>query len=270
MNATDFSPHPLANLFPMLVTEQLEELANDIKKNGLVEPIVLHEAKILDGRNRYQACEIAGVLPRFVEWKGEGGSPLHYVLSQNLHRRHLTTAQRAAIAAEVLPMFQEEARKRQGQRTDLQPSGQKTTTFGKARDEAAAMMNVSPASVERAKRVKETDPEEFERLKNGRARSINSALKNAGLTDTSAGRDKVGESAAVNLSTKRHREIAAANKRRVETALSNIAGACQGIEEINIEKAVAVMTTEEVAMWAKIAGDSARALRSLQQTLKRS
>ena len=63
----------------------------------------------------------------------------------------METEQRAAIAAEVLPMFQEEARKRQGQRTDLRLSDQKTGKFGEARDEAAAMMNVSPASVERAK-----------------------------------------------------------------------------------------------------------------------
>jgi len=43
----------------------------DIKENGLVEFIVLHEGKILDGRNRYNACNDAGVEPKFVEYEGE-------------------------------------------------------------------------------------------------------------------------------------------------------------------------------------------------------
>src|SRR5712692_7718093 len=65
--------HAVAELFPMLRGRAFEELAADIKKNGLREPILLDaEGRIVDGRNRYRACLAAGVEPRFVEWQGEG------------------------------------------------------------------------------------------------------------------------------------------------------------------------------------------------------
>ena len=96
--------HPLSNVFPMLDEAELGDLANDIKVNGLLMPVVVHEGKILDGRNRYLACKLAGVAPRFEDWDGEG-DPLEYVLSLNLQRRHLTTGQRAMVATKVMGML---------------------------------------------------------------------------------------------------------------------------------------------------------------------
>jgi ParB-like chromosome segregation protein Spo0J len=56
--------HPLAELFPLLEGEAFADLVEDIRANGLL-PTVLYEDKILDGRNRYRACQQAGVAPRF-------------------------------------------------------------------------------------------------------------------------------------------------------------------------------------------------------------
>jgi hypothetical protein len=85
--------HPAAALFPLMDVDGAEfgELVGDIRVHGLVQPIVRFEGKILDGRNRYRACQHVGVEPRYVEWDGE--SPTAYVLSLNLHRRHLTDGQ---------------------------------------------------------------------------------------------------------------------------------------------------------------------------------
>ena len=97
--AVQYEDHPYANLFPLLGHDNLLELAENIRLNRLQDPIVLFENKILDGRNRYRACNLAGVEPKFIEWQGKG-SALDYVVSVNLHRRHLTDQQRAFVAAE--------------------------------------------------------------------------------------------------------------------------------------------------------------------------
>jgi hypothetical protein len=90
--------HPLCTFFPRLEGAEFEALRADIQANGLRQPIVLHQGLILDGGNRFRACVEAGVRPRFVEFSGEGGLAA-FVLSANLHRRHMTPGQRAAIVA---------------------------------------------------------------------------------------------------------------------------------------------------------------------------
>src|SRR5450432_3710039 len=89
----------LADLFPLLEAGDQETLKQDIKENGQVEPIVLYQGEILDGRNRYRACQALDIEPKTEEYTGS--DPLKYVLSKNLHRRHLTTGQRAIIAADI-------------------------------------------------------------------------------------------------------------------------------------------------------------------------
>jgi len=99
---TTLEPHPLAALFPELPFEELAQLARDIKKQGQLEPIILHKGLILDGRNRYRACQIAGVHPRTEDFSAliTGRSPEEFVVSRNLRRRHLSVGQKAAIALE--------------------------------------------------------------------------------------------------------------------------------------------------------------------------
>jgi hypothetical protein len=172
--------HPAAALFPLMDVDGAEfgELVGDIRAHGLVQPIVRFEGKILDGRNRYRACQHVGVEPRYVEWDGE--SPTAHVLSLNLHRRHLTDGQRAMIAVKALPMFEEEARARQGKRTDLQSdpstSGQTCPEVHRARDEAAAATNVSGRTIQTAKAIRAKAPDLAERVHAGKM-SVHAAAK---------------------------------------------------------------------------------------------
>jgi hypothetical protein len=78
--------HPLADLFPMMSDEEVDALGNDMLEFGQREPIWTYQGKILDGRNRYRACLLKGIEPRFVEFRG--ADPLGLVISMNLRRRH--------------------------------------------------------------------------------------------------------------------------------------------------------------------------------------
>lgn len=89
--------HPLCTLFPRLNGSEFAALRDDIAANGMRQPIVLHGGMILDGGNRYRACIEASVEPTFAEFTG--GNLVSFVLSANLHRRHMSIGQQAAIVA---------------------------------------------------------------------------------------------------------------------------------------------------------------------------
>jgi N6-adenosine-specific RNA methylase IME4/ParB-like chromosome segregation protein Spo0J len=103
--------HPLADLIPSMTDEEYRGLVEDIRANGLIEPIFLYEGKILDGRHRYRACLELGIEPRFEEY--QDNNPVSFVVSKNLKRRHLTESQKAVLAVELLPYIEKEARERQ-------------------------------------------------------------------------------------------------------------------------------------------------------------
>jgi len=129
--------HEYAKLFPLLDGEARQRLVDDIRANGVLEPIVFLDGYILDGRNRYYAArELLIEYPR-VDYDGD--DPLAFVISRNMHRRHLTESQRAAAAAKIakLPPHRPE------KGANLHPSV----------EQAADMMNVSERSVQTAKKV---------------------------------------------------------------------------------------------------------------------
>jgi hypothetical protein len=166
--------HPVATMFPMMQGPELGLLVEDIEANGLREPIVLCDGLVLDGRNRLRACELAQVPPRFVEWDG-AGSPIAFVLSRNLHRRHLNESQRSIIAARAKVMFENEERerddcmrfsKRHDGPSDEVRDGEKPREIStganlhpRLNEQAAAVLNVSARSVATASRVLQSGDE---------------------------------------------------------------------------------------------------------------
>ena len=164
--------HPAANLFPLMPDEELAELAKDIAANGLRESIMLAaDGSILDGRNRYRACMAAGITPRFAAYAGD--DPLGYVVSLNLHRRHLTPTQRAMVAVDMLPLLEQQAKERQATSEPGvyggKPLREKVpeAVNGKATEHAAAAVKVNPRYVSDAKRIVEKAPELVEPMRRG-------------------------------------------------------------------------------------------------------
>ncbi len=114
----------------------------------------------------YHSCEI-DVRDEF--------DPVAYVLSINLHRRHLTTSQRAMIAARCKGVYEEEAKERQGARTDIKENLPECSK-GQARDKAGKALAVSGKTVDAASKVlRSNKPEIIEAVDKGEM-SVSKAL----------------------------------------------------------------------------------------------
>jgi hypothetical protein len=133
--------HPLCEAFPALEGAELSELADDIKRNGQLQPILTLDGQIVDGRNRFNACREARVKPKFKPYRGD---PLSLVKSLNIHRRHMDESQRAMVAAELIKF-----------------SAGSIDPVSKA--DAAAQLNTSEPTVKRAMRVVKTGSKALKR-----------------------------------------------------------------------------------------------------------
>lgn len=123
----EYQFHPLAEVFPLIAGQEFDDLVADIKTNGLLEPIWLHpDGRILDGRNRYNACLAAGIPPTFRDWEFPGKDDrleeeLSFVVSENIRRRHMTSWQVANVVVELKPYVLEAEKKKAAERLKLSP-----------------------------------------------------------------------------------------------------------------------------------------------------
>jgi len=176
---SDSSPrefHPASMIFPLMDDDALDALADDIRRNGLLEPIVLDkDGLIVDGRNRQTACLMAGVKPQYKTLPGNI-SPTTYVIAENLTRRHLTKSQAAMAATEAEKLFADEAKERQRQHGNTAPGKPKNTSGnislsddqGQSRDKAGDLFGVNERYVSDAKKIAEQAPEVAEQVKAGK------------------------------------------------------------------------------------------------------
>lgn len=152
---TEYEIHPAATLFPMMGEAEFQQLKQDIKENGQQKWITFYDGKLLDGRNRMRACEELGIEPSTEEIEDSGDGtfdPFKWVLSMNLHRRHLTESQRAMVAAKLANFKRGDARK-QRESSDVQICA--------SVEQAADMLNVGKRSVTSAKKVLEHGSKEI-------------------------------------------------------------------------------------------------------------
>lgn len=155
--------HPYADLFPMMSDAEFAALKDDIAANGLRDPIIIYNDCILDGRNRFKACRELGVKPIMQGFFGKDA--VAFVISKNLHRRHLDEQQRALVAAELVKI---------GRNTS---TGVKLTI-----PEASKAMNIGTSSVDRALKIeKEGVPALKEAVRSGTV-SLTQGAAIAGLS----------------------------------------------------------------------------------------
>ncbi len=159
--------HPLCTLFPRMSGSDFAALVADIRANGLRDPITMHDGMILDGGNRIRACHEAGIDPNFREF--EGDSIVAYVLSMNLHRRHMTPGQQAAIvsSAQDWSNAQTVGNPQFGKITGLQTVADRAATSGtseKTQRDADKVARADPELAKAVARGEKTLPEAVEKI----------------------------------------------------------------------------------------------------------
>lgn len=145
--------HPAAELFPMMSPATFAGHLEDIRLNGLMEPIVIdREGRLIDGRNRERACEQLGIAATTKVYAGS--DVLQFVVSHNLHRRHLSDSQRAVIAAKVATRTPGMHQTKLRNITELPPS----------QAQAAQLLGVTESSITKAKALLSRATDELQSL----------------------------------------------------------------------------------------------------------
>lgn len=155
----------LSTVFPSFQGEQeFTDLVNSIKQDGLIEPIVVWQGKIVDGRHRHLACKEARVQPEYEylpdDWSLE--KVKNRVVALNVLRRHLTTGQRALVAASLATMSIGGNGSNQYEKSKSANLQNSTSV-----DTAASQLSVSPRSVSTAKDIKRDTPDLAEKVSKG-------------------------------------------------------------------------------------------------------
>ena len=174
-------PHPICLLMPSADEDELQSLTDDIRAHGLLDPIVLFERRILDGRNRAAACESSGREPRYVEFEGTREEALMFVVSHNLKRRHLTKQAIADTLVEAEDFNLHDELGEPAAQSDIKMSAQKQKTASSRELANAAGGAVSREMINATRKVKEkAEPELREAVKRGRI-GVQDAAKVADL-----------------------------------------------------------------------------------------
>jgi len=157
--------------------EEYLSLKKSIKENGLINPVVLYENKILDGRNRYNACQDVGIKPSYTTYKGD--DPVNFVVIQNKERRQLTTGQLAFVAVEIEKVYAKLARENQSKgwgNHGITNNNPVLPILAKPNEEiepihatekASEEIGVSTGYIKDAKKIQVQSPELAEKIKAG-------------------------------------------------------------------------------------------------------
>lgn len=173
------------NIFPEANEEDFNRLLEDIRNNGFdqSQPVIIYDGAILDGWNRYRACQSIGISPAIKTFDGDQSAALQLVMRTN-KRRNLNKGQWATIAIEAEDVFatlskEAEERMKAGVRTPDnlgQKIAQGSKDEHKTAHKAAELFNTNRTYINQAAKVKASAPEAFEKVKVGKM-TLQDAMK---------------------------------------------------------------------------------------------
>ena len=174
--------HSVANIMPMMSNNEYEALKLDVKANGLREPIVIYQNKIIDGRNRYNACLDTGIKPIFKEYKGEEKDLIDFVISLNINRRHLTQSQLSCLAVENIEYYEIKTKENLSIKMKNIKTGKadKNIKTLNTMQTLSSLFGVSERYIADAKKLQKLDIDLFNKVKTGEI-TLTKAIKDYAL-----------------------------------------------------------------------------------------
>ncbi len=180
-------------LIPALTPEERKGLEASLIADGCISPLVVwfkHNI-LLDGHNRHAIClkhDIECEVHEIVLESRDDAKA--WIIKNQLGRRNLDESQRAMLAARLKDVFAHAAKDRQKQHGGTAPGRPKDETLvsdltqvnaGRAREQAAAAMNVSSGLVHAAEKVISDGTESLQQAVMGGQVSVSAAAEVAAL-----------------------------------------------------------------------------------------
>jgi hypothetical protein len=229
--------HPAAECFRLMRDDELADLAEDIKTNGLRDAITLGKingydaAKVLvDGRNRLRACEVAGVKPRYETIEFENDDEVRAFVKSRSARRDLSKGERAAALALLYPGGQgkaDEAGKTSAETAEVsirrlqqaRQVGRHSTELLHAVRDGVVALDEALKQVQEARKSLETNEAQLARLR----------AKAQDLADL-VNEDRMPLNEAIAAFNQREAEQKAIEDNKRETLIRLTEAACRGLE----------------------------------------
>lgn len=272
--------HDLANLIPSMTDAEYAVLRDDIKEDGLIQPITLYEGKILDGRHRYKACEELGVDCRHTDFTGS--DPVRYIISLNVHRRHLTVAQRAIVALAAHPYYKEQAYERKQESGRHSGRGQnrsgpkdphllKRASKRRAFTQAAEDVGLGRSTVQRLARLQDEAPDLYEKVASGdlTVHGADKIFHDRQPEPFSRGKFRKRDKSKPYLITSGKAQIDAdAAKRKLAKVIYSLVGYAEALDGFDTQRAMAGATPDELDDWVKRLVKAISVFNKLRATIK--
>ncbi len=160
---------------PHLSKDELKSLEDNILKNGIREPLVVYKGFIIDGHNRYSIAKKYNLKFETIEYNfSSKNQALLWIIDNQLGRRNLTDFSRAELALKQKEYLANEAKERQGTRTDLENSNiVQNSTQGRTVEHLSKIANVSRDTIQRTEYIQNNSSQsDIDELRQG-TKSIN-------------------------------------------------------------------------------------------------
>jgi hypothetical protein len=124
-----------------------------LEEGPILSKLVEHDGMILDGNSRFAACLALQIEPKIKPWNGEAGSPVAFVISRNIRRRHLKPSQRAWLISQLTTFKRGDVSVQRSR--NIEENDDSVATLSLTTTEAAVIAGVESTTVKNAKLVRE-------------------------------------------------------------------------------------------------------------------